>query len=116
MAKFTLDIPVGPIWNQEDAEKKCPIVCAAYRGTWNKQWTTVVPGEMSVCGCEFDTNISGSTELILEVIAGPIWNQDDAKEKCPIVCASYGGEWTGEWRTPDETWGKMSVCKCKFKF
>ena len=32
MAKFTIDIPAGPIWNQEDAEKKCPMVCAARFG------------------------------------------------------------------------------------
>ncbi|MBP5264341.1 MAG: mannan-binding lectin [Lachnospiraceae bacterium] len=114
MAKFTIDIPAGPIWNQADAEKKCPMVCAAHFGTWNGQWKTVVEGKMSVCGCEIDTDRQGTKELILNVIAGPIWNQDDAKEKCPVVCASYGGEWTGGWHTPEETWGKMSVCECKF--
>jgi hypothetical protein len=25
MAKFTVDIPAGPIWDQKDAEKKCPL-------------------------------------------------------------------------------------------
>jgi hypothetical protein len=70
---------------------------------------------MSVCGCEFDTKPQGSTELLLDVIAGPLWNQDDAKEKAPVVCASYGGEWTGQWNTPQATTGKMSVCQCRFK-
>ena len=116
MAKFTVDIPAGPIWNQEDAAKKSPLVCAAHLGTWNGQWKTVVPGAMSVCSCEFDTDASGSNVLELDVIAGPIWSQEDAKEKCPIVCASYGGEWTGSWVTPQESWGKMSICKCRFKF
>ena len=114
MAKYTVDIPTGPIWNNEDAKEKCPIVCAAHLGTWNGQWTTVVPGEMSVCGCEFDTSKSG-TELVIDVLAGPIWNNEDAKKKCPIVCASYGGEWNGQWTTPSESTGKMSICGCKFK-
>jgi hypothetical protein len=116
MAKFTIDIPAGPIWDQKDAEKKCPIVCAAHLGKWNGQWKTVVEGEMSVCGCEYETKPQGTTEILVDVIAGPIWNNDtDAKEKGPIVCASYGGEWTGVWHTPKETWGKLSVCQCKFK-
>ena len=116
MAKFTLDVPAGPIWNQQDAEKKCPIICAAHLGTWIGQWKTVVNGEMSVCGCEFDTTRTGSSELLIDIIAGPIWDNEDAKVKCPIICESYGGEWTGQWHTPEETWGKMSVCQCKFKF
>ncbi|MFQ9514636.1 MAG: mannan-binding protein [Eubacterium sp.] len=55
MAKFTVDIPVGPIWNQKDAEEKCPIVCAAHLGKWNGQWSTPKTswGKMSVCTCVF---------------------------------------------------------------
>lgn len=116
MAKFTVDIPAGPIWSNEDAKEKCPIVCAAHLGKWTGQWRTVVPNVMSVCECEFDTEVSGETKLEIDVIAGPIWDNDDAKKKCPIVCASYGGEWTGVWNTPKESWGKMSICRCKFKF
>jgi hypothetical protein len=114
MSTFTTDIPVGPIWNQVDAEKKCPIACAAHLGKWNGQWNTVIPGQMSVCGCIFEFPVCGCSKLTIDVLAGPIWNQDDAKEKCPIVCASYGGEWNGQWTTPDETFGKMSVCGCIF--
>jgi len=113
MATFTVDIPVGPIWNNDDAKKKCPIACAAHMGTWNGQWKTVVEGQMSVCGCTYTVGGSGSTEFTMDVPAGPIWNNDDAKEKCPIVCASYGGEWNGQWTTNVQ--GKMSVCGCKFK-
>lgn len=58
---------------------------------------------MSVCSCEFDTEKSGTTQLEIDVIAGPIWNNEDATVKCPIVCASYGGEWTGQWHTPKES-------------
>ncbi|SEJ97436.1 Mannan-binding protein [Propionispira arboris] len=113
MSSFTVDVPAGPIWNQQDAEKKCPMVCAAHLGKWNGQWKTVIEGEMSVCGCTFDLPYTGSDSYTMDVLAGPIWNQDDSKEKCPVVCASYGGEWNGQWTTVIE--GKMSVCGCTFK-
>ena len=31
--------------------------------------------------------------------AGPIWNDEDAKEKAPKVAAAHQGKWTGHWRT-----------------
>jgi FtsP/CotA-like multicopper oxidase with cupredoxin domain len=52
-----MDFPAGPIWNNDDAQQKCPKVCAAVKSdpprawTWNGNWTTTVPGEQSVCGC-----------------------------------------------------------------
>ena len=112
MATFTVNIPTGPIWNNDDAKAKCEAACAAHMGTWNGQWSTVVEGEMSVCGCTYTIGGTGSTTFTLNVPAGPIWNQDDAKAKCPVVCASYGGTWNGEWSTIIE--GKMSVCGCTF--
>jgi hypothetical protein len=42
-------IPVGPIFNQQEANTKCPSGLAKVK--WNGQWTTTVPGQMSVCGC-----------------------------------------------------------------
>lgn len=53
----SMDFDAGPIWNQQDAEQKCPGVCAAVKSnpartwTWNGNWTTTIPGQMSVCGC-----------------------------------------------------------------
>ena len=44
------DIEAGPIWNDEDAQQKCPDVCEEHGG-WNGQWKTIIPGKMSVCGC-----------------------------------------------------------------
>ncbi len=44
------------------------------------------------------------------VEAGPIWNQQDAENKCPSVCENHGA-WTGHWWTTVQ--GKMSVCQCK---
>ncbi len=43
------DVDAGPIWNQEDAQRKCPQVCQP--GSWTGQWRTLVAGQRSVCGC-----------------------------------------------------------------
>lgn len=40
--------------------------------------------------------------------AGPIWNDIDARNKCPRVCGSDG--WDGNWRTT--VMGRESVCNC----
>ncbi len=49
----TADIQAGPIWNQADAEQKCPSLCQNNRGQWTGQWNTTVWGQMSVCQCRF---------------------------------------------------------------
>jgi hypothetical protein len=46
-------VNAGPIWNQADAEKKCPRVAVSYGGVWNGQWRTTVPGKMSVCEVKY---------------------------------------------------------------
>ncbi len=114
MATFTVNIPAGPIWNNDDAQTKAPIVAAAHLGKWNGQWVTVVEGAMSVVGVELPTQPTGNNSYTMDVLAGPIWNDADAKVKCPIVCASYGGTWNGQWTTVVE--GAMSVCGCVFRF
>ncbi|MBI3897492.1 MAG: mannan-binding lectin [Gammaproteobacteria bacterium] len=45
------DVNAGPLWNNGDAQAKCPSVCAKTSTTWNGQWKTTVQGQMSVCGC-----------------------------------------------------------------
>ncbi len=47
----SFDAKAGPIWNNADATGKCPLTCSAYSSSWNSQWTTTIPGQMSVCGC-----------------------------------------------------------------
>ena len=42
-------VEAGPIWNQQDAGKKCPVAAAAVRGKWTGHWWTTVQGQMSVC-------------------------------------------------------------------
>jgi Mannan-binding protein len=45
------EIQAGPIWNEGDAQKKCPNVCAQVQQPWNGLWRTTVWGQMSVCSC-----------------------------------------------------------------
>ena len=42
-------VNAGPIWNQADAELKCPVVAYAVNGSWTGQWVTTEQGRMSVC-------------------------------------------------------------------
>lgn len=44
----------------------------------------------------------------VNVPAGPIWSNDDAKIKCPAVAAAAGGRWDGNWVTTIP--GQESVC------
>lgn len=98
------DIPVGPIWNQADAETKCERMATQIGGKWTGKWKTSVPGEMSVC------NITDKPSArIRNVNAGPIWNQADAELKCPVVAYAVHGTWTGQWVTTEQ--GQMSVCE-----
>ncbi|MFM7453247.1 MAG: mannan-binding protein [Cyanobium sp.] len=49
---------------------------------------------------------TGGNALAVDVDAGPIWSNDDAKAKCPGVCT--GLKWNGQWTTMEQ--GVMSVC------
>lgn len=115
MATYKVNIPAGPIWNNDDAKIKGPIVAAAHGGTFTGQWTTVVEGVQSVVEVELPAPAGGgSVDFTLNVPAGPIWNNDDAKIKGPVVAASYNGTWNGQWNTILE--GQMSVIGVQFKW
>ena len=47
----------------------------------------------------------------VNITAGPIWNDSDANQKCPRVCAQVRGKWTGHWKTVQQM--QQSVCTCK---
>lgn len=49
----TRNVNGGPIWNQQDAQRKCPAVAASQGGEWTGQWRTTVQGKMSVCEIRF---------------------------------------------------------------
>jgi arylsulfatase A-like enzyme len=50
LAQVCAAIEAGPLWNQSDAQNKCPQTCQQY-GSWNGQWRTTVQSRMSVCEC-----------------------------------------------------------------
>ncbi|MGA8385076.1 MAG: mannan-binding lectin, partial [Candidatus Cybelea sp.] len=103
----TISVEAGAIWNQADAQRKCPEVAKANGGTWNGQWRTTVPGRMSVCELRLPPS---NGRYVVEVIeAGPIWSQSDAEKKCPEVAKANGGTWNGQWQTTVP--GRMSVCE-----
>src|ERR1700756_3731486 len=93
MATFKVDIPAGPLWSNEEAQELGPSIARAHFGTFTGQWTTVIPNEMSVVQVEFQVPQTGPTEYTMDVPAGPIWSNDDAKKRLPSICASYGGQW-----------------------
>lgn len=101
------DINAGPIWNQADAQTKCPRVAADARGRWTGQWRTTQAGRMSVCEVELAPQAAAVKGRDVE--AGPIWNQADAQIKCPVAAYAVRGTWTGQWRTVAQ--GQMSVCE-----
>lgn len=45
----TRTVEAGPIWNQADAEQKCPRIARQYNAQWTGHWWTTVQGKMSVC-------------------------------------------------------------------
>ncbi|MCX4025167.1 lectin MVL [Endozoicomonas sp. SM1973] len=98
-----LDIKAGPIWNNADAATKCPMATQHYGG-WTGNWKTIKPGVMSVC----ETVEESITSDEYAIQAGPIWNNQDAVNKCSSATQHYGG-WTGNWTTIIA--GKMSVCE-----
>jgi len=105
-------VDAGPIWNQFDADRKCPNVARDVGGKWTGEWKTTHPGRSSVCeiaGGRGGGGGGGVKDRWAE--AGPIWNDFDANRKCPDVARKAGGKWTGQWKTTQP--GRMSVCEVK---
>ena len=98
------NIEAGPIWNQQDAQVKCPTIAAHWKGKWTGHWWTTVQGKMSVCEIVKIPNKN--------VEVGPIWNQADAQKKCAAIAGAERAEWTGHWWTTVP--GKMSVCQLDY--
>lgn len=114
MATYKVNIPAGPIWSNEEAQQIGPIIAAAHQGKFTGQWTTVIPNKMSVVEVELNDQNTGKNEFVTEVIAGPIWSNDEAQKVGPAIAASYGAEFTGQWNTIVQ--GVMSVIQIRYKF
>ncbi len=57
-------------------------------------------------GVLFTVGVNSASAL--EVKAGPILSNNEAKSKCLVATAAVGGIWNGQWRTTEP--GVMSVC------
>ena len=99
------NVKAGPIWNNSDAKGKCNRIAASSH--WTGQWKTVVRGRKSVCEC----SVGHVARTKMLVAAGPVWNNQHAKKRCPRVCRKRVS-WTGQWRTTVQ--GKMSVCEIRW--
>lgn len=94
-------VKAGPIWNDMDAQRKCPQACGGAK--WDGNWKTTEMGEMSVCACG-----GKSSSRVRSVDAGPIWGDFDAPKKCKAACGS--SRWDGNWRTVG---AGRSTCDCE---
>ena len=63
---------------------------------------------------------ASAEESFIELDAGPIWDNNHAKTRCPEVLTNWlnahsgkSAEWTGEWRTVES--GKNSVCRMRVR-
>lgn len=65
-----------------------------------------------VFGLSFYSSLALAFDFARSFSAGPIWNNDDAKTKCPNVCTSHNAKWNGQWKTVIE--GQNSICQCVF--
>lgn len=117
MATYKVNIPAGPLWSNDEAQEVGSRIAAAHQGTFTGQWKTVVEGSMSVVEVELEDlegRQPGGNEFKTNVIAGPLWDNADAQEVGPKIAASYGAEFTGEWKTITE--GVMSVIEIKYTY
>lgn len=114
MSTFKINIPAGPIWSNEEAQELGPRIAAAHQGKFTGQWSTVVESQMSVVEVELQVANTGTNEYKTNVLAGPLWSNDEAQKLGPAIAASYGAEFTGQWSTIVE--GVMSVIEIKYTF
>ncbi|MEA5470911.1 mannan-binding lectin [Spirulina sp. 06S082] len=103
---FATDIQAGPIWDNSDADLKCPVVCGTVGGNWNGNWTTTVWNEMSVCGCE---NVCGLPPVPGFVSIGLNF---DIQVQCPVACEVANGEWTGVTQRVNISPGANFITSC----
>ena len=114
MSNFKINIPAGPLFSNDEAQVTGPKVAAAHQGKFTGQWSTVVESQMSVVEVELSTKNSGSNEYKTNVLAGPLWSNEEAEKFGPAIAASYGAEFTGQWSTIVD--GVMSVIEIKYTF
>lgn len=69
-----------------------------------------IPGLASLIAiCVTAILAAPAAAAVVTTAAGPIWNNGDAQNKCPAVCARVHMGWHGVWRTVH---GMQSECDC----
>ena len=114
MTTYKMNIATGPIWNQQDADEKAPIVAAAHQAMWTGRWESVIEGVISMIEIEIDSTFKGLHSFTTMVPAGPIKDDKQAQNYGDSIAASYRGEFTGQWKTVIE--GEMSVIEIRVWF
>lgn len=125
------EVSAGPIWDQRQAAFKCPLIAKQTNGEWTGIWRkTDNNTHQSVCEIKLQSlrEIQAQTPPATqpaptpaptpaavgnahtrEVAAGPIWDQAQAAQKCPVIAAKTGEVWTGRFRKLDYS-THQSVC------
>jgi Mannan-binding protein len=53
MSTYKLNIPAGPLWSNEEAQKIGSNLAASYGAKFTGQWRTITEGVMSVIEIEY---------------------------------------------------------------
>ena len=82
-------VEAGPIWNQADANQKCPALASANGGNWTGGWWTTQEGVMSVCEIEFEPSADQLCESLLDNKVAYNWRGDNrwAQQNMRNLCA-----------------------------
>jgi len=109
------------IWNHRDAETKCSALCkknnkGIYTGVWS--YGTSGVGNSAMCECKYEQETQKAffgCPLDDKGTQGCfIWNNQEAKDRCPDFCNTYTphkmGNWTGDWKN---TSPQTSACECE---
>jgi len=125
------EVNAGPIWDQNQANTKCPLIASKNNGDWTGNWRKVGSNNVSVCQIRVDTagkspvvksqttyvplpkpKPAAPASNVREIFAGPIWDQAQANQKCQLVAANNKGVWTGKWRKTGPN--HNSLCSVRF--
>jgi len=126
------DAAAGPIWDQAQANQKCPLIAQKNKGQWTGNWRKIGANHQSVC--QIRVTAAGTSQPVVEsettyvplpkpvpaapasnvreIFAGPIWDQKQANQKCQLIAANNKGVWTGQWRKTGPN--HNSLCSIRF--
>jgi len=128
------DADAGPIWDQAQANTKCPLIARNNKGQWTGNWRKVGANNQSVCQIRIEVATGSANPVVKsetttyvplpkpkpvalannvrEIFAGPIWDQKQANSKCQLIAANNKGVWTGDWRKTGPN--HNSLCSVRF--